>query len=186
MNQLNVNELGGSQNFFLHTSKDGGATWQAPFTRFRDCGNRTAGKRWSSTGEHLPGRPGGRSSKDLLLRELHPIALSPGKARGHPIACTPRPHQHPGAAGIEPTSWYTLAAHPSNPKLLYAGAADIRGIASEDGGASWRIMDAGGKASANSMYAFAFDPAAVDRVYVATGKWHDWPMGWYANPLPGR
>ncbi len=176
-----MNELGGSQNFFLHTSKDGGATWQAPFTRFRDCGNRTAGKRWSSTGACLPRR----AEATLYLLEAaapHRIVAS----RGCPIACAPNPQQHPGAAGIEPTSWYTLVAHPSNPKLLYAGAADIRGMASEDGGASWRIMDAGGKASANSIYAFAFDPAAADRVYVATGKWHDWPMGWYANPLPGK
>lgn len=96
-----------------------------------------------------------------------------------------RKNAAPCSAGLEPTSFYTLAAHPSSPQLLYAGAADIRGIASEDGGASWRVMDQGAKASANSIYGFAFHPDAISRVYVATGKWHDYPMGWYAGPLPG-
>lgn len=45
-----ANIFGGSENFFLHITRDGGATWQSPFTRFRDCGARTKGKRWSSTG----------------------------------------------------------------------------------------------------------------------------------------
>jgi hypothetical protein len=53
VNQLNASQLGGSQNFFLHVSRDAGGTWEAPFTRYRDCGPRAAGKRWSSTGERL-------------------------------------------------------------------------------------------------------------------------------------
>ncbi len=48
------------------------------------------------------------------------------------------------------------------------------------------MMDQGAKASANSIYGFAFHPDAVSRVYVATGKWHDYPMGWYAGPLAGE
>lgn len=47
----NADIAGGSENFFLHITRDGGATWQSPFTRFRDCGARSSGKRWSSTGK---------------------------------------------------------------------------------------------------------------------------------------
>lgn len=47
----NADIAGGSENFFLHLTRDGGATWQSPFTRFRDCGARSGGKRWSSTGK---------------------------------------------------------------------------------------------------------------------------------------
>lgn len=53
VNQLNADEAGGSENFFLHVTRDGGQHWESPFTRFRDCGVRTAGKRWSSTGAGL-------------------------------------------------------------------------------------------------------------------------------------
>jgi hypothetical protein len=66
---------------------------------------------------------------------------------------------------------------------VYAGAADIKGIVSEDSGESWRVLDPKRQASRNSIYDFAFDPALPGRVFVATGKWHDWPSSWYANPL---
>ena len=50
INPQNSSEVGGSGNYFLHTTRDGGETWQAPFTRFADSGLREKGKKWASTG----------------------------------------------------------------------------------------------------------------------------------------
>lgn len=56
---------------------------------------------------------------------------------------------------------------------------------SDDGGDTWRVIDPQHKAVPNSAYSFAFDPQATSRVFVAAAKWHDYPHGWYANPLNG-
>jgi hypothetical protein len=85
--------------------------------------------------------------------------------------------------GLEPTNFYKVVVHPSNPNLIYAGAADIKGIVSEDGGQSWRLLDPFKQAARNSIYAFAFDPDLPRRVFIATAKWHDFPHDWYASPL---
>jgi len=53
------------------------------------------------------------------------------------------------------------------------------------GGDTWRVVDPRRQAVPNSIYGFAFDPAAPSRVFVAAAKWHDWPNWWYANPLAG-
>ena len=50
VNQRNPNHLGGTGNFFLHTSLNGGDHWQSPFTIFADEGERTKGKFWQSNG----------------------------------------------------------------------------------------------------------------------------------------
>ena len=50
VNQLNADVAGGGENLFLHVTEDGGDHWRSPYTRFRDCGERQGGKRWSSTG----------------------------------------------------------------------------------------------------------------------------------------
>lgn len=50
VNPLNSSEAGGTGHYFLHVTQDQGRHWKAPFTRFRDTGERTRGKRWSSTG----------------------------------------------------------------------------------------------------------------------------------------
>jgi len=42
--------IGGTGNFFVHTSFDQGNHWKAPFTRFSDVGEREENKKWSSTG----------------------------------------------------------------------------------------------------------------------------------------
>lgn len=85
--------------------------------------------------------------------------------------------------GLEPTNFYKAAINPTDPRFIYGGAADIKGVASDDGGESWRVLDPRGQAARNSIYGFAFDPALPSRVYIATAKWHDWPNEWYANPL---
>lgn len=41
---------GGSQNYFLLTTHDAGATWESAFTRFADTGDRERGKRWETRG----------------------------------------------------------------------------------------------------------------------------------------
>jgi hypothetical protein len=46
----NADVAGGSENFFLHLTRDGGSTWTSPFTRYRDCGPRASGQHWSSSG----------------------------------------------------------------------------------------------------------------------------------------
>ena len=49
-NQLDSSLIGGSGNFFLHVSEDGGTHWRSPFTSFAGEEPREAGKNWSSTG----------------------------------------------------------------------------------------------------------------------------------------
>jgi len=56
------------------------------------------------------------------------------------------------------------------------GAADIHGIGTQDGGATWYIIDPKRQAVVNSIYSYAFDPASSSRVFVATAKWHDYPQ----------
>ncbi|MBL6991916.1 MAG: hypothetical protein ISR65_19190 [Bacteriovoracaceae bacterium] len=50
IHKRNPNYIGGTGEFFLHTSYDGGDTWMAPFTKFADVGERVKGKRWESVG----------------------------------------------------------------------------------------------------------------------------------------
>nr|BDT29339.1 exo-alpha-sialidase [Bacteriovorax sp. HI3] len=42
--------IGGTGYYFLHTSKNGGDFWNAPFTKYADTGSRAKGKKWKSTG----------------------------------------------------------------------------------------------------------------------------------------
>lgn len=42
--------MGGTGYYFLHTSKNGGDFWNAPFTKYADTGTRAKGKKWKSTG----------------------------------------------------------------------------------------------------------------------------------------
>ena len=35
VNQLNASQAGGSQNFFLHITRNGGGNWESPFTQYR-------------------------------------------------------------------------------------------------------------------------------------------------------
>lgn len=50
VNQRDSAKAGGTGFYFLHTTGDYGNTWQAPFTKFADSGERTTGKRWQSNG----------------------------------------------------------------------------------------------------------------------------------------
>ena len=88
--------------------------------------------------------------------------------------------------GLEPTNFYKVAVHPTSPNLIYAGAADIKGIVCDDGGQSWRIIGTFKQAARNSIYSFEFDPAVPKGVFIAMAKWHDGPRGfeWVAVPLP--
>jgi len=73
-------------------------------------------------------------------------------------------------AGLEPTNYYKVAVHPTSPNFIYAGAADIKGVVSTDGGESWRIIDPKRQAVPNSIYGFAFDPSLPSRVFIAAAK----------------
>ncbi len=42
--------IGGTGYYFLHTSKNGGDFWNAPFTQYADSGARAKQKKWKSTG----------------------------------------------------------------------------------------------------------------------------------------
>lgn len=81
--------------------------------------------------------------------------------------------------GLEVISVYRMKYHPTNSKLLYAASADIGGLISEDGGASFRIA----KAQYNSNYDYAFDPRDDRKVYAASGNTHDWPNEWYSQAM---
>lgn len=81
--------------------------------------------------------------------------------------------------GIEVISIYRMKHHPHNSNLLYGASADIGGIVSEDGGATFRVS----KAQYNSNYDYAFDPANQNVVYAASGNLHDWPNEWHANAV---
>ena len=134
VNQRNFSVAGGSGNFFLHVTKDGGGHWESPFTSYADCGEREKGMRWAST-------------------------------------------------GLEVTGIHKLKFHPSNPSLAYASVSDIGGLASDDGGQTWRICKS--DLWLNTIYDYAFDPARPQRVYAVGGNFHDWPYRWYANVITG-
>jgi hypothetical protein len=75
------------------------------------------------------------------------------------------------------TSVYKTKFHPKNPNLVYAAMADVGGIASEDHGASFRLV----KSEYNSVYDYAFDQDDDTIVYAAEGSLHDFPNEWHAN-----
>ena len=50
VNLLNASEAGTTGFYFLHSTKDFGEHWQAPFTQFADSGERLPHKKWKSTG----------------------------------------------------------------------------------------------------------------------------------------
>ena len=81
--------------------------------------------------------------------------------------------------GIEVISVYKSKFHPGNNNLLYAAAADIGGLVSEDSGKSFRVT----KAGYNSIYDYSFDPTNDNIVYAASGNLHDYPNGWRANAV---
>jgi photosystem II stability/assembly factor-like uncharacterized protein len=76
------------------------------------------------------------------------------------------------STGLEVTSVLRLKFHPKNSQVGYASASDIAGLATEDGGQTWRIS----KAGSNTNYDYAFDPALPDTVFTATGDTHDFPV----------
>jgi hypothetical protein len=125
-------DVGGTGYFFLHTSKNSGEFWNAPFTKYADTGARGAKKKWAST-------------------------------------------------GLEVTTVYNFKFHPSNPKIGYAGMADIGGMVTEDGGKTFRIT----KAEFNSNYDYAFDPSNDQMVWAVSGAQHDFPTDWHANATNG-
>lgn len=126
--------------------------------------------------------PSLRSSTALCTPGLSHNTTTPSLTPETCLPLTPCP----SSSGLEPTHFYTVAFHPSDPNTIYAGAADFRGVVSEDGGDTWRVLDSQRNTGANSIYGFAFDPAVATRVFIAAAKWHDWPAMWYANPLFGE
>lgn len=50
IHQRKPSSVGGTGYFFLHSSKDGGNFWNAPFTKFADTGAPEKAKKWKSTG----------------------------------------------------------------------------------------------------------------------------------------
>jgi photosystem II stability/assembly factor-like uncharacterized protein len=50
VNLRNPSNVGGTGYFFLHSSKNGGEFWNAPFTKYADTGARGPKKKWASTG----------------------------------------------------------------------------------------------------------------------------------------
>lgn len=86
------------------------------------------------------------------------------------------------STGLEVTSVYRIRFHPANPRLMYAGLADIGGYMSEDGGATVRMCSTG----LNSTYDYAFDPGNDQVVYAACSSMHDWPMDWWKQVAYAR
>jgi len=50
INKRDSSIIGGTGYFFLHTSKNAGDFWNAPFTEFKDSGERTKKKKWITRG----------------------------------------------------------------------------------------------------------------------------------------
>lgn len=50
INKRDSSIIGGTGYFFLHTSKNAGDFWEAPFTEFKDTGERTQKKKWITRG----------------------------------------------------------------------------------------------------------------------------------------
>lgn len=50
VNRRNSQIVGGTENYFLHISKDYGKHWSSPFTQYADSGEPGPNKRWKSNG----------------------------------------------------------------------------------------------------------------------------------------
>lgn len=74
--------------------------------------------------------------------------------------------------GLNVTTAYDVKVNPANSNHIYAGYADIHGLRSLDGGATWKILPS----TRNSIYDFAFDPQDADTLYKVNGSHHDFPL----------
>lgn len=84
--------------------------------------------------------------------------------------------------GVEVMTVYRLKFHPNNKNLMYVANADIGGLVSDDGGESFRVI----QALYNSNYDYAFDPDDQQVVYAANGADHDYPVNWHANAVKSQ
>ncbi|MEM7035713.1 MAG: T9SS type A sorting domain-containing protein [Bacteroidota bacterium] len=79
--------------------------------------------------------------------------------------------------GLDPTSAWLLEFHPNNDQVAYVGYSDIGGKVTEDGGQTWRLI----QAVYNTTYDYAFDPADDSLVYAAVSSLHDFPYSFWGN-----
>jgi photosystem II stability/assembly factor-like uncharacterized protein len=69
-------------------------------------------------------------------------------------------------AGIDHTTFYTVAFDPQNPETMYAGGYVTGVYKSVDGGKSWKRMNDG--MTCLNVHSVAVDPSDSNRVYAAT------------------
>ena len=86
------------------------------------------------------------------------------------------------SSGLEVTAAHEVKINPANQNHIYAGYADIHGMRSTNGGATWKIL----QSDENTIYDFAFDPTDANIVYMVNGNFHDFPLGSNWNVLQGR
>lgn len=86
---------------------------------------------------------------------------------------------------LNPVSVFVIKRHPTNPKLIVAGLADIGCVLSQDNGLSWRMCTI---PQMNSIYDVAFNPDNPKQLYAAASSVHDFPQDWHGdiiNDAPG-
>eukprot|EP00775_Hariotina_reticulata_P011553 gene11553-11696_t len=183
VNQLNANEAGGSENFFLHVTRNGGQHWHAPFTQYRDCGPRASSKRWSTTGaadiHGIGSQDGGETwqiidpKHQAVVNSIYSYAFDPTSS-SRTFVATAKWHDYP-------TAWY---ANPLN------GNGGI--FASDDNGRTFkRVGLTSSKACTscndmvNDFLAVAYDKSGgflyagghingIARIHLATDTQWEW------------
>ena len=90
----------------------------------------------------------------------------------------PAPKKKWKSTGMEETANYHIKFHPSNAQVGYVSMSDIGGMATQDGGKSYRMC----QYTWNSVYDYGFDPSNDEVVYLAANFRHDY-LQTYAGPL---
>src|SRR5262249_4795427 len=96
---------------------------------------------WQSITQGLPLSPQVRA---LLIRRDDPAVVYAGTQHGVCRSDDRGRHGKPIGTPSEGRNVWSLACHPENPDVLYAGFEPCAVERSEDGGAHWRRMDTDG------------------------------------------
>lgn len=136
---------GGTGNFFLHVTRNGGNHWESPFTEYADGCNtndeRIGGRRWRSTGLEMT---------SVRWLKFNPYKTNMGE-------WVPPIQRFPTLIFIPHHHFFSLA---------YASVCDIRMLRSDDGGSSWEIT---GGANTDPIFAlntvYDYDFAGVHTVF---------------------
>lgn len=167
VNQRDSSEAGGTGYYFLHTTRNYGENWKAPFTRFADTGERVKGKYWASTGLEIT---------SVMKLKFHPANPKLGYASLSDMGgyVTEDGGLTWRIAKVRFNTNYDYAFDPSNQEIVYAASGNahdfplngwgnltdaVGGIfKSMDRGRTWQRLTPSEGVMNRQFLAVAFDP----------------------------